>query len=48
MKDWRKERKTSSQYGLYGLGNTRATMVMPKDSESANWSKFQKSNRSSD
>jgi hypothetical protein len=48
MRYWRKERKTSSQYGLNGLGNTRATMVMTKNGNSVNWSKFHKSNLSTD
>ena len=39
---------TSSPYGLYGLGYTRATMVRTKKSESASWSKIQKTNLSSD
>jgi len=29
---------TSSPHGPYGLGYTRATMVMTKGSNSANWS----------
>jgi hypothetical protein len=39
---------TSSPYGLYGLGYTRITMVATKNSDSASWSKFLKSNLSSD
>ena len=39
---------TSSQYGLYGLGYTRATMAKTKKSNSASWSKFQKISLSSD
>jgi hypothetical protein len=44
----RKVRMTSSQYGLYGLGYTRITMVVTKNSNSASWSKLLKSNLSSD
>jgi hypothetical protein len=39
---------TSSQYGLYKLGYTRATMARTKESNSASWSKFQKTSLSSD
>ena len=38
---------TSSQHGLYKLGYTRITMVVTKESNSASWSKFYKSNLSS-
>jgi len=38
----------SSQYGLYGVGDTRTTMVITKNSNSVSWSKIQKSNLSSD
>ena len=39
---------TSSPHGPYGLGYTRATMVMTKRSESASWSKSAKHHLSSD
>ena len=39
---------TSSQYGLYRLGYTRATKVATKKSDNVSWSKFQKSNQSTD
>ncbi len=39
---------TSSPYGPYELGYTRITMVVTKDSNSVSWSKFYKSNLSSD
>lgn len=44
----RKVGMTSSQYGLYELGYTRITMVVTKNGNSVSWSKFLKSNRSSD
>jgi hypothetical protein len=39
---------TSSQYGLYGLGYTRITMVVTKNGDSVSWSNFLKNNLSSD
>ena len=39
---------TSSPHGLYAQGFTRATMVTTKRSETARWSKSQKSGLSSD
>lgn len=32
----------SSPYGPYGLGHSRATVVITNKSENANWSKFLK------
>ena len=39
---------TSSQYGLYALGCTRATMVGTEGSQTARWSKSRKTGPSSD
>ncbi len=39
---------TSSQYGPYALGYTRATMVGTEGREAARWSKSQKAGPSSD
>ena len=39
---------TSSPHGPYGLGYTRATMVVTTGSDSATWSKSLKSHLSSD
>ena len=39
---------TSSHHGPYGLGDTRATMVGTKGSETVRWSKSQKTGPSSD
>ncbi len=39
---------TSSPHGLYALGFTRATMATTERSETARWSKSQKSRLSSD
>ena len=39
---------TSSPHGPYGLGYTRATMVVTVGSETARWSQSQKSRLSSD
>ena len=39
---------TSSRYGLYGLGYTRATMVRTKESNGESRSKFQKTYLSAD
>jgi hypothetical protein len=39
---------TSSPHGLYGRGYTRTTMATTKGSETARWSKSQKSSLSSD
>ena len=44
----RKVRMTSSQYGPYVLGYTRATMLGTKGSKAARWSKSQKAKPSSD
>ena len=39
---------TSSHHGPYGLGYTRATMVVTEGRKTARWSKSQKGNRSPD
>ena len=46
--NWRKEEMTSSQYGPYAWGYTRATMATTMSSETVRWSKSQKSGLSSD
>jgi hypothetical protein len=44
----RKVGTTSSHHGLYAWGHTRTTMAATKGSETARWSKSQKSRPSSD
>ncbi len=46
--NWRKVRTTSSQYGPYAVGYTRATIPATKRSDTVRWSKSQKSGVSSD
>ena len=46
--NWRKEETTSSQYGPYAWGYTRATMAGTKGSETARWRQSQKTGLSSD
>ena len=48
MINWRKEEMTSSQYGPYAWGYTRATMAATKGSKPARGSKSQKNGPSSD
>ena len=48
MFNWRKEEMTSSQYGPYAQGDTRATMAGTKGCEPARGSQSQKTGLSSD
>ena len=48
MFNWRKVVTTSSQYGPYVLGYTRATMAGTKGCQTARWSKSHKTGPSSD
>ena len=48
MINWRKVGMTSSQYGPYAWGYTRATMAGTKGCQTARWSQSLKSHLSSD
>ena len=48
MFNWRKVGTTSSQYGPYAVGYTRATIPATKRRETVRWSKSHKSGLSSD